>query len=136
MPDTETTEPKQNDRYRGLKPFKPGQSGNPAGRAKGSRNALGEDFVAALAEDFAVNGRAAITAVRVDKPDQYLKVIAQVVPKEVHHRVEDLDDLSDDAIEAKLIELLTARAEAGSDKAGGRTAKAARAERSKAALPN
>jgi hypothetical protein len=28
----------KNPRYRGLKPFKKGQSGNPAGRPKGSRN--------------------------------------------------------------------------------------------------
>jgi hypothetical protein len=29
---------KRNPRYRGLRPWKPGQSGNPKGRPKGSRN--------------------------------------------------------------------------------------------------
>ena len=33
-------------RQRGLIPWKPGQSGNPKGRPKGSRNRLCEDFVA------------------------------------------------------------------------------------------
>ena len=36
--------------------FRPGNSGRP----KGSRNKLGEDFIAALAEDFAKHGMKAI----------------------------------------------------------------------------
>jgi Family of unknown function (DUF5681) len=32
---------KRNPRYRGLRPWKAGQSGNPAGRPKGSRNKIG-----------------------------------------------------------------------------------------------
>ena len=32
---------KRNPRYRGLRPWKKGQSGNPAGRPKGSRNKVG-----------------------------------------------------------------------------------------------
>jgi hypothetical protein len=43
----DNTAPKQ----RGI-PFKPGQSGNPDGRPRGSRNKLGEAFVQALADDF------------------------------------------------------------------------------------
>lgn len=74
--------------------FKPGNPGRP----KGSRNKLGEDFVAALAADFAEHGSKVIVDVRTDKPDVYLKVIAQVIPKEVHHTVEDYDDLSDEQL--------------------------------------
>ena len=33
-------------KHRGLRePWKPGESGNPAGRPKGSRNKLGEEFI-------------------------------------------------------------------------------------------
>jgi Family of unknown function (DUF5681) len=32
---------KRNPRYRGLRPWKPGQSGNPKGRPNGSRNKVG-----------------------------------------------------------------------------------------------
>ncbi len=71
-PDTAPTKPQ----HRGLIPYKPGQSGNPAGRQKGSRNKLGEAFVEALHDDFAKYGVAAIETVRDEKPDQYLKVIA------------------------------------------------------------
>jgi len=52
MPDT--TEKKQNTR------FKPGQSGNPAGRPKGSRNKVSEKLLEALAIDFDDHGKQVI----------------------------------------------------------------------------
>jgi hypothetical protein len=36
--------------------FKPGQSGNPEGRPKGSRHRLSEKFLAELAADFEAGG--------------------------------------------------------------------------------
>lgn len=63
--------------------FKPGQSGNPAGRPKGARSKLTEDFLKALADDFSEHGLIAIKTVREEKPDQYLRVISSVIPKEV-----------------------------------------------------
>jgi hypothetical protein len=63
--------------------FKPGQSGNPLGRKKGSRNALATDFLRAMAEDFAKNGAEAIRRVRDEKPDVYLKVCADLIPREL-----------------------------------------------------
>jgi hypothetical protein len=39
-------------KLRNLKPFKPGQSGNPKGRPKGARNRLGTQFLEALEAEF------------------------------------------------------------------------------------
>lgn len=90
MAKADKTVPKQ------LTPFPPGQSGNPAGRPKGSRNKLGEDFIAALHDDFEANGIAAIQAVRKDKPDAYIKVIASILPKEL--KVTTENDLTDEQL--------------------------------------
>ena len=43
-----------------LKPFRPGQSGNPKGRPVGARSKLGEAFLEALQDDFATHGAAVI----------------------------------------------------------------------------
>ena len=82
--------------------FKPGQTGNPSGRPKGSKNKLGEDFIAALAADFEVHGAAVVQTVRTEKPDQYLKVIASILPKEIEIKRTTLDGLSDDELAAGL----------------------------------
>lgn len=79
--------------------FKPGQSGNPGGRPKGSRNKLQGDFMRALADDFETNGKEAIVRVREADPSTYLRVCASLMPKEVEVS-RPLDDFTDDELRA------------------------------------
>lgn len=63
--------------------WEPGQSGNPAGRPKGSRNKLEERFLADLLEHWETNGQAAIAAASEKDPVGYVKVVASLMPKKV-----------------------------------------------------
>jgi hypothetical protein len=74
--------------------FKPGNPGRP----KGARNKLGEAFLEAMHDDFEKHGAAAIVRVRDEKPDQYLKVIASILPKDLNVNINQMDDLTDDQL--------------------------------------
>ena len=63
--------------------WKPGQSGNPAGRPRGARSKLTEAFLDALMEDFEQAGPAAIAVMRAEKPNEYARMIASILAKEV-----------------------------------------------------
>jgi hypothetical protein len=84
--------------------FRPGQSGNPAGRPKGSRNKVSEKLLEALAIDFDDHGKEVIEKVRVERPADYLKIVASLVPKQME--IDDLrtsrraEDLSDNELAA------------------------------------
>ena len=84
--------------------FLPGNSGF-GGRPKGSRNRLGEEFIKALSDDFDANGVSAIARVREERPQDYLKVIASLLPKEI--KLSDERELSDEELDRQLRELAT-----------------------------
>jgi hypothetical protein len=63
--------------------FRPGQSGNPAGRPKGTRNKVSEKLLEALALDFDAHGKEVIETVRAERPHEYLKIVASLVPKQM-----------------------------------------------------
>ena len=87
-----------------LKPVKPGEVRNPAGRPKGSRNKLSDAFVQVLADDFEAHGKGVVEKVCMERPQDYLKIVASVMPKLME--VDDVGpprraaDLSDDELAA------------------------------------
>jgi hypothetical protein len=95
---TETTK----DQQKPLHLWRPGQSGNPAGRPKGSRNKLSEDFIADLHESWQTHGKTAIERCVAERPDVYLKVVAGLLPKDVNLKVSNPDDLTDEQLLNKL----------------------------------
>src|SRR5262245_65740948 len=92
-----------------------GQSGNPAGRPRGSRNALSEEVICALLRDFRQHGQKAVARVRQTQPAAYLKALVLLCPRE--HQVEHrnlIKELSDEQLEAMIEYLQTAlEAQAG-----------------------
>src|SRR4051812_164424 len=84
-----------------LRPYKPGQSGNPGGKAVGTRNKVQTAFLNALCEDFEVNGMGAIIAARVTDPVGYVKIVAGLLPKQVEE-TKPLDDLNDAELHAAI----------------------------------
>ena len=83
--------------------WQPGQSGNPAGRVRGSRNKLSEEVICALLRDFREHGQKAIAKVRRTQPAAYLKILALLVPRE--HKVEHrnpLKELTDEQLVAMI----------------------------------
>ena len=92
------------------------------GRPKGARNKLGEDFVQALQESFNQHGAETIETVRTERPHEYLKVVASILPKELNVRTDALDEMSDDdlasmldAVRSAVLAGITTQAGSGSE---------------------
>jgi hypothetical protein len=75
--------------------FKPGQSGNPAGRPKGSRNKLAEALLDDLYAEWQEQGRDAIKRMAEKNPGDFVKVVASTMPKLVGFDSDPLTGLSD-----------------------------------------
>ena len=82
------------------RPFKKGQSGNPKGRPKGSRNRLTDSVLKKIANDFATHGDEVLERVRKEEPALYLKFIISLLPRELimqfeQHRPSEAGSLGD-----------------------------------------
>lgn len=84
--------------------FLPGNSGF-GGRPKGARNKLGEQFVSDLYADWQEHGVETLAKVRAEKPDQYLKVVASILPKDLNVNINQMDDLTDDQLIQRIRQL-------------------------------
>ncbi|ESZ22368.1 hypothetical protein NKH52_19270 [Mesorhizobium sp. M1066] len=92
------------------KPAKRKPAAKPAAqkpRRKRAKKTLGDDFLAAVRADFRAYGAGVIAQVRADKPDQYLKIVLSVLPKDFDAKINQMDSLSDDEIRSRIRALET-----------------------------
>jgi len=81
--------------------FEPGRAAT-GGRRKGARNKISTSFLEALAADFEEHGAAAIKLMRMEKPADYVKVVASVLPKEFEITENRLMEIDDDTLDVLL----------------------------------
>jgi hypothetical protein len=62
--------------------FKPGQSGNPTRRPKGSRNKLAENFLADAYQQWQLHGSTALETMAKTEPAKFCQMVANLLPKE------------------------------------------------------
>jgi hypothetical protein len=95
-----------------LIPFKTGETGNPGGKPKASRNRIQGAFLGALADDFDEFGKQAIVDAREKDPMGYVKAIVALMPKQFEQST-PMEDLTDAEIVAG-IALLRSQLASGS----------------------
>lgn len=84
--------------------WKPGQSGNPAGRPKGSRNVLCKSYIDGLKKLFDEEGEKVLRSLIARKPEEFCKLVARLVPQEF-----DLGDKTQDSFKAMWVMLATGK---------------------------
>ncbi len=82
---------------------RPFQKGNP-GRKEGSRNRLGESFLADLLNAWEQHGKQSLSSMIEKQPAQFVQVVAGLLPKHIEAKVERVDpeSLSDAELAAYL----------------------------------
>jgi hypothetical protein len=74
--------------------FKPGNPGRP----KGARNKLGEAFIEDLLVAWESQGAAAIQTVIEKRPQDFLKVVASLMPKDLNVNINPIGEMTDEQL--------------------------------------
>jgi len=75
------------------------------GRAKGAKNRLSHAFLTALAEDFEQHGVETLKIARMERPVEYIRIVAGLMPKELEIMDSRLSDLSDEELDVFIAKL-------------------------------
>jgi Family of unknown function (DUF5681) len=95
-------------RQRGLIPWKAGQSGNPKGRPKGSRNKLSEEFFRDLCDAWQAFGKPALETMAMLYPVEFVRLVASLMPREPEATIAPvtvMERMSDAQLDALIAEL-------------------------------
>lgn len=112
-PKVDTTPKKHKAEHLAAHKWQPGVSPNPAGRPKGSRHKLGAAFIEDLYAAWQTSGKDVIARVIEERPHEFIKSIASILPKEIEVKTSTVQELSDDDIAAALTALRSVGALAG-----------------------
>jgi hypothetical protein len=96
--------------------FQKGQGG----RMKGARNRLSHTFLEALQKDFAEHGEEAIKICRIERPAEYCKMVAGLMPREIDFTHNTLTEIDDDQLTG-FIEYVRAQLAGRVERIGSRT---------------
>lgn len=92
-------------------PFKPGQSGNPLGRQRGTRIRITEAFLTDFFDAWRKSGAKALRRLATYQPDKFCALAASLLPRkfEIGQPFDDVDDIELAAIIAELREQVEAK---------------------------
>jgi uncharacterized small protein (DUF1192 family) len=118
--------------------YRKGQSGNPDGRPPGSRNKLTEAFLRDVLAAWEAKGAAAVLKLCDERPYDFVKLVATILPKNFNLKVNDHEHINDDELDHRIAALRdlidSAQAEAGGSSDGEAAAQIAQPSRLLSAL--
>jgi hypothetical protein len=84
--------------------FQKGDGGNKGGgRRQGARNRISTALLTAFAEDFEKFGEETVRITRIERPVEYLRIAASLIPQQLEMAVETrLQEISDDDLDLLL----------------------------------
>jgi hypothetical protein len=83
--------------------FLPGNDGHGGGRPAGARTRLATKFLWDLLKEWEEHGPGVLRICRIEKPVEFMKVVASTLPKEFALETGALAELSDDDLAAHLL---------------------------------
>jgi len=77
----------------------------PAVELRAAKNRLSHAFLTALAEDFEQHGVETLKIARMERPVEYIRIVAGLMPKELEIMDSRLSDLSDEELDVFIVKL-------------------------------
>ncbi len=75
------------------------------GRPKGSRNKLGEEFLQDMLHAWQTQGQEVIARVIEERPQDFMKVVASLLPRDVNLNVNSMEEVTDDELLRRIRDL-------------------------------
>ena len=80
-----------------MAPFEKGHSSG--GRRRGARHRISTALLEAIAKDFEEFGEETVKITRLEKPVEYLRIVASLLPRELEVTIGPLQEISDEELE-------------------------------------